>query len=104
MLHRGRTTDFSHIEHCNFDQPDMTQNKHEYERQTRDPLFTNLMNGTLSENPTGARDHMNIHQGRVEVAHSSIEDTSSYSRGMEVDTQNDPQTYSDPLTLDTNSD
>ena len=104
VLHRGRTTDFAHIEHCNFDQPDMTQNTHEYERQTREPLFTNLMNGTLSEKPTGARDHMTIHQGRVEVAHSSIEDTSSYSHGMEVDTQNDPQTYSDPLTLDTNSD
>ena len=93
VLHKSRTTDFAIIDqHCSFDQT--------CEWPTRDQMFTNTMNETLSENP-GARDCLNIHGGRVDSAESINSDKSSYTHVMDFDTQ---PNSSEPLTLETNSD
>ena len=99
MLHRSRTTEFAHIDqHSTFDQSNITPSAFDW--QTRDHLFTN----TILESSLGARDSLNIHQIRVDVAESII-DRSSYAHGIDEDMQTcETQTSCDPLTAETNVD
>ena len=53
---------------------------------TRDQMFTNTINETLSENP-GARDCVNIHGGRVDVADSINSDKSSYTHVLSISSE-----------------
>ena len=100
VLHRSRTTEFAHIDqHSSFDQSNITSSACDW--QTRDHLFTN----TILESSLGARDSLNIHQERVDVAESIISDRSSYAHGIDEDMQTcDTQTACDPLTAETNVD
>ena len=57
------------------------------------------------ESSLGARDSLNIHQERVDVAESIISERSSYAHGIDEDMQTcDTQTSCDPLTAETNVD
>ena len=100
VLHRSRTTEFAHIDqYSTFDQSNITPSACDW--QTRDHLFTN----TILESSLGARDSLNIHQERVDVAESIISDRSTYAHGIDEDMQTcETQTSCDPLTAETNVD
>ena len=108
VLHRSRTTDFAHIDkHFSFDQPNMSQNT--CELQTRDQLYTNTMGTAVSGNSTGARDYLNMHQGRVDINDSifSAKSTESFesTHEMECNVQTqENQTTHRPLITEINSD